>query len=583
MCSFAKHLLLIIFCFWKDSKSIRNYSIKSTWYTTKLHEYPLLYFKLDFSATFSIDNCCPVMYFSTRNGLYTDGCFHPDIEKVNDKWYKNSLFFLNPLQTSETSNVECTINSDLNLNYCISKYIVDQEYTPMNHYIYLGYPCGKQKNGTHIDLQINMHEEKNETTCTETKDFSQFSSSIKCKDFYQFTSLPNAFGDTTQADANKAMEIFSIYFDYNRSKHCHKYVMKLLCTIFFPMCPSDENKRSNTTGHSDIMLSTDHLIPACRETVTEVVDACWDELEWLRGTATGYFPLSSSNKTCFYEPVTCPAPPDIENGRCLQNNTIFSAKDTVYYICDANFEMSSSINYSECSFSGFWTQTPLCEKPISNVSLASASTQENEINTSLMVTFVIIGGIIILAITVAGMMRSRKLTKEEFNLQTNLNLVSRNQIYDAFLSYESGDVDEQFVRNEICIKLDLEYGGKFKLLIHQRDFKAGVLIMASIQNAVRNSNCALILLSQTYIKSKWCQQEFEECMEENKKDPNYRIIVILMQPLAILEQEKLTPYMITFLRSKTYLELDDSKLWTKLEEILEKHKSPETIQTESEL
>ena len=60
-------------------------------------------------------------------------------------------------------------------------------------------------------------------------------------------------------------------------------------------------------------------------------------------------------------------------------------------------------------------------------------------------------------------------------------------------------------------------------------------------------------------------------MEEVSKDPNYRLIVILMDDLDILKQETLTPYMKAFLYNRTYLEANDPKLWAKLESILKQH------------
>ncbi len=105
--------------------------------------------------------------------------------------------------------------------------------------------------------------------------------------------------------------------------------------------------------------------------------------------------------------------------------------------------------------------------------------------------------------------------------------------------------------------------------------------MANIQNAVRDTNCAVILLSKKYIESRWCQQEFEECMEEASKDSKYRVIVILMEEVAVLMQENLTPYMKASLHSRTYLDVTDSKLWEKLTKILEKHQTPGAFTLES--
>ena len=51
-------------------------------------------------------------------------------------------------------------------------------------------------------------------------------------------------------------------------------------------------------------------------------------------------------------------------------------------------------------------------------------------------------------------------------------------------------------------------------------------------------------------------------MEENKRDPAFKLFVILMQPHETLKGY--TAYMEKYFRSKTYLTKDDPELWNKL-------------------
>ncbi len=556
-------------------ESIKHYSLTNmTWFTQKLHQSPTLYFLLDFTVTFPVSNCCPIMHFLMYPGLYSDGCFPPDIEMTPESWYKNSLFRFDT--SRNTANVECATNLTSDMITCSSKGIADQDYIPQERYIYLGYSCNNVKNMTGIDLEIIMHVERNETTCEETVEFEQSGNILKCKDFYPYTSLPNVFGDMSQADAKKAMEPFNSYFSYYSDNYCHKHLKKLVCMAFFPMCPI------NQTYLSSEMPTTDHLVLPCREAAYEVVEACTN-IGIIIGLTIEYYPTISSNVTCYYEPVTCDKPPPIKNGNVLENGTLFYAKDTVRYVCNEGYEMMSETKYSLCDYSGFWMHVPSCIDPKANITVLNEGGGDTGMTTNVMVVLIVVGCILILSVTIVVILISRRIsTSRDFNINSNHDPISRNKPYDAFLSYEGGDTDEEFVRKEICQKLDLEYGGNFKLLIHQRDFKAGILILEQIQSAVRDSNCAIIVLSQTYIRSQWCKQEFEECMEECRKDSNYRLIVILMQPIEILQKEKLTPYMKTFLRSKTYLDREDSKFWPKLEELLEKHKTKECVIIENE-
>ena len=51
-------------------------------------------------------------------------------------------------------------------------------------------------------------------------------------------------------------------------------------------------------------------------------------------------------------------------------------------------------------------------------------------------------------------------------------------------------------------------------------------------------------------------------MEENSKDPAYKLFVILMQQQETLKHY--TAYMDKYFRNKTYLKRDDPHLWSKL-------------------
>ncbi len=574
-----KMLILISNLTYTTSKYIRNYNLENiTWITKELHEFPTLYFELDFKATFPDSLCCPMVAISIYKNHFP-GCF-PEGFILPDSWYKNALFYLEP-KVSDFTNIVCTKNTTVNIIDCKTLHVVDQDYAPKQRYIHLGYPCSAVKNITQLDFHLTMYKEVNETTCQVKKQFDQPGKIFDCREFYPFTSLPNAYGDMSQAEAEKSISIFNNYFNHYKGKHCHKYLMKLVCMTFLPMCPFNQLNESDSVLSNNI-FKTDYLIPPCKEGAFEVKKACETDIKLLQDTSIDYYPPQNGSVICHYERVQCDKPPIIENGKLVDNDTIFYAKDVVYYSCHKEFEMSSETNFSVCSYSGLWTDPPACVNPKANLTLLNIKKGGKErISSDIMVALIIVGCLVLLT-TVLVVKAIQRWVSKRINGEYNLDTVSRNRPYDAFVSYESGARDEQFVRKEICPKLDSEHGGNFRLLIHQRDFKAGVLILDSIQNAVRDSNCAIILLSQTYIRSQWCKQEFEECMEECRKDSNYRLLVILMQPVEILQKEKLTSYMKAFLRSKTYLERKDSKLWDKLEELLGKHKTQQHTLLEAE-
>ena len=56
-------------------------------------------------------------------------------------------------------------------------------------------------------------------------------------------------------------------------------------------------------------------------------------------------------------------------------------------------------------------------------------------------------------------------------------------------------------------------------------------------------------MSQAFIDSVWCQEEFAQCYLETMKDPAFKIFMIIMQPVDCLDN--LSEYMQSFIDSKT--------------------------------
>ena len=148
--------------------------------------------------------------------------------------------------------------------------------------------------------------------------------------------------------------------------------------------------------------------------------------------------------------------------------------------------------------------------------------------------------------------------------QTKHQNLRRNRHYDAFVCYCYEGQDPDFAEKIIPQELEQKYG--FRLCIHRRDFKAGLDIKWNIMNAIRNSNSTIIIMSQDYINSLWCMEEFEDCYKENMKDPAFKLFVILMQPPDTLNITN--EYIKSFFAKKTYLERDDDKLFLKIAEYL---------------
>ena len=142
--------------------------------------------------------------------------------------------------------------------------------------------------------------------------------------------------------------------------------------------------------------------------------------------------------------------------------------------------------------------------------------------------------------------------------------------FDAFVLYHF-DSDDIFVIDTIIP--ELEKNRNFKLHIHSRDFTPGCDIKDNIEEAIEGSNSAIIIMSQGFVDSKWCKEEFTHCYIENMKDAAFNLFVIMMQPADTLVN--ISNYMKTFFETKTFSQVEDPELFTKLAALLDEARKPD--------
>ena len=138
-------------------------------------------------------------------------------------------------------------------------------------------------------------------------------------------------------------------------------------------------------------------------------------------------------------------------------------------------------------------------------------------------------------------------------------LLRRSREFDAFVLYHF-DSDDDFVLNFLLP--ELEENRNFKLCIHSRNFTPGQDIKDNIKEAIEGSNSAIIVMSQGFVDSMWCKEEFTHCYIENMKDAAFNLFVIMMQPADTLDN--MSPYMQSYFDTKTYLKENDPQLYTKI-------------------
>ena len=148
--------------------------------------------------------------------------------------------------------------------------------------------------------------------------------------------------------------------------------------------------------------------------------------------------------------------------------------------------------------------------------------------------------------------------------------MKRNRVFDAFVLYHF-DSDDDFVVETLLP--ELEKNRHFRLCIHSRDFTPGRDIKDNIEEAIEGSNSAIIVMSQGFVDSMWCKEEFTHCYIENMKDESFNLFVIMMQPSDTLVN--ISPYMKTFFANKTYLQIKYPELFSKMAKYLEDAKQSE--------
>ena len=102
--------------------------------------------------------------------------------------------------------------------------------------------------------------------------------------------------------------------------------------------------------------------------------------------------------------------------------------------------------------------------------------------------------------------------------------------YDAFLC---GSGDEWDTARVTLMVMEEKY--HLKLFFNERDSMPGLTMTKNLENAVENSNCAIVILSIGFFYSNWCQQVLQRCLIEHQEDPSFQVFVIFTEKKKLLK------------------------------------------------
>ncbi|XP_050401509.1 toll-like receptor 13 [Patella vulgata] len=144
-----------------------------------------------------------------------------------------------------------------------------------------------------------------------------------------------------------------------------------------------------------------------------------------------------------------------------------------------------------------------------------------------------------------------------------LDIAEKHFVYDVFVAYCVED--SVWVRDNLVPIL--EEGENIKLCIHQRDFQGGRLIMDNIVQHMENSRKILVVLSNDFARSKWCQFEMSLAQKLVIDMSIESIVVVLLENIATVNMSE---SLNALLKSTTYIAWDDDEglFWEQIKRTL---------------
>ena len=141
-------------------------------------------------------------------------------------------------------------------------------------------------------------------------------------------------------------------------------------------------------------------------------------------------------------------------------------------------------------------------------------------------------------------------------------------VYDAFVVYNGTDVG--WVKDELLPAMEEE--AEFTLCVHDRDWLLGRDIVENIVQSIESSRKTLLVVSNAFAISQWCQLELTLAQHRLLEDDRNAMILVLLEPL---KRENITPRLLLQMKRQTYMAWTEDPVgqrlfWKKLRRAVQK-------------
>ena len=169
-------------------------------------------------------------------------------------------------------------------------------------------------------------------------------------------------------------------------------------------------------------------------------------------------------------------------------------------------------------------------------------------------------GLLLLGLVASLCLRFRKLLHVCIYYKCGVRLGSERddnirKPYDAFVSFSQHDMD--FVRNELIPQLESPEM-PYRLCVHHKDWPVGHSISNTIAESVKHSHRTILLLSDNFMRSEWCNYEFQTAHNQVLKKRDRCLIIVLLQNVL---PENMDEDMLLYTQTYTYIKRSDSWFW----------------------